>query len=71
MLVLKPKNIEEEDDNEEPEETPEIRDLFIPGNRNAIYVNREYGKIRIQNLIQYQIRIFITFVENGISETDV
>ena len=68
---FKTKNIEEEDE-EEPEETPEIRDLFIPGNRNAIYVNREFVNTR-NNPVPYPTsnQNFITFVENGISETDV
>ena len=71
FACFKTKNIEE-DEEAEPEETPEMRDLFIPGNRNAIYVNREFGNART-NPEPYPIsnQNFITFVENGISETDV
>ena len=72
FACFKTKNIEEEDDDEEPEETPEIRDLFIPGNRNAIYVNREFGNART-NPEPYPIsnQNFITFIEDGVSETDI
>ena len=67
FACFKTKNIEEEED---PEETPEIRDLFIPGSRNAIYVNREFVNTRT-NHYPINNQNFITFVENGVSETDV
>ena len=41
----------------------EVRNIFMPGNRNAVYVNREFANIPNQN--------FITFVEDGISETNI